>query len=410
MEPVEMDRDGAGVRVLLVEDDEGDALLVREWLADTNQPLTLSHVRTLADALAWPGRIDCILLDLGLPDAIGLDGVRRLQAAAHRVAIVVLTGHNDIRHGIDAVAAGAQDYLVKGQATGEVIARTIRYAVQRRRAEVAETELLEERLRAQENTRLERGLLPQPIVHDPGLTVTTRYRSGGQRLLLGGDFYDVVEDGTGALHMIIGDVSGHGPDQAALGVALRIAWRTLVLAAHPDHEILPVLSDVLVRERHDDVIFATVCTLTIAPDRRALHLHLAGHPAPLLHHHGRCAGLPQEGSAALGLVPDMVWTPITVTLPDDPWRILLYTDGAIEGRVPGADERLGIAGLADLVDDVVAADPVAAADTGHLLDTLIARVTDLNEGPLTDDLALLCVDRNTPVTPAAQAPPRSDAG
>jgi len=379
---------GTAVNVLLVEDDEGDAILVREWLSEVSDPLSLSWVRSLAEAEAWTGPIDCVLLDLGLPDAIGLDGLARVQATMHRVAVVVLTGYNDVRQGVAAVSAGAQDYLVKGQATGELLARTIRYAVQRRRAESAESALLEERLRAQENARLERGLLPQPIVRDTTVRVTSRYRSGGQRMLLGGDFYDVIEVPSGALHMIIGDVAGHGPDQAALGVALRIAWRTLILAGRDAPDVLPLMAEMLEYERHDPVIFATVCMVTIAPDRRTASIYLAGHPAPLLRTGGVCASLPQQGGPALGLLPDVRFTPVTVSLPEGPWEILLYTDGAIESRMPDSDDRLGVGGLARLVDDV--ADAAAEQEEpGRLLDLLIARITELNAGPLSDDLALL---------------------
>jgi serine phosphatase RsbU (regulator of sigma subunit) len=399
MEAVSTDQASLPVQVLLVEDDEGDAVLVKEWLSEVNDPIQLVWVRTLADAEAWTGPIDCILLDLGLPDAVGLDALTRLQASVHRVAVVVLTGHNDVRHGVAAVSAGAQDYLVKGQATGELLARTIRYAVQRRRAESAESALLEERLRASENTRLERGLLPQPLVRDPALSVTSRYRSGGQRMLLGGDFYDVIEDRTGALHVLIGDVAGHGPDQAALGVALRIAWRTLILAGHPDAEVLPVLAEMLVHERHDHVIFATVCALTVSPDRRSMTLYLAGHPAPLLRAGGHCASLPQQGGPALGLIGGFVFTPVAVSLPAEPWEILLYTDGAIDGRFPDSEDRLGVDGLVRLVDDVIAADPRTGHAPGILLDTLIARITELNGGPLSDDLAMLRIAVGPPETP-----------
>ncbi|HEY2795245.1 MAG TPA: SpoIIE family protein phosphatase [Micromonosporaceae bacterium] len=391
-------RDSAAppVHVLLVEDDEGDAVLVKEWLSEVSDPIELTWVRTLADAEAWRGPLDCVLLDLGLPDAFGLDGLKRMQAGVHRVAVVVLTGYDDARHGVAAVAAGAQDYVIKGQASGELLARTIRYAVQRRRAESAESALLEERLRASENTRLERGLLPRPLVRDPAISVTSRYRSGGQRMLLGGDFYDVVEDGHGALHVLIGDVAGHGPDQAALGVALRIAWRTMTLAGRPESEILPIMGEVLVHERHDPVIFATVCTLTIAPDRRTASVFLAGHPAPLLRSGNRCVSLPQRGGPALGLVGAFPFAPVTVSLPVERWDILLYTDGAIDGRLPDTDDRLGVDGLARLVDDIARAVPHFDHDAGPFLDALIGRIAELNGGPLSDDLAMLRISVTAP--------------
>jgi len=143
-----------------------------------------------------------------------------------------------------------------------------------------------------------------------------RYQAGGRRLLLGGDFYDAVRDDDGALHVMVGDVSGHGPDEAALGVRLRIAWRALVLAARPAEEILSTLQQVLVHERHREQIFATVCVLTIAPDRRHARIHLAGHPAPVLID-GRSVRLLAEARVIppLGVVVRTSWPATEVVLP-----------------------------------------------------------------------------------------------
>src|SRR3546814_15417113 len=81
--------------------------------------------------------------------------------------------------------------------------------------------------------------------------------------------------------MVIGDVSGHGPEEAALGVCLRIAWRTLVLAGRPDDDVLPALDAVLRAERQADH-FCTVCDVTVSPDRPHVSTRLAGHPHPEL--------------------------------------------------------------------------------------------------------------------------------
>jgi serine phosphatase RsbU (regulator of sigma subunit) len=380
--------------VLLVEDDDGDAVLVEGMLDVLADPIILSWARSLAQAQPLVAGVDCVLLDLGLPDAAGLDGVRRLRGYADRVPVIVLTGQDDERLGIAAVAAGAQDYLVKGQVTGALLARTIRYAIQRRHVEDVEAALLQERIHAQENVRLERGLLPRPVLLDQDVTVTSRYLPGGRRMLLGGDFYDVVEDPDGTLHVIIGDVTGHGPDQAALGVALRIAWRTLVLAGRPAAELLTTMDQVLTYERQDDPIFASVCAMTIVPDRGSGTMHLAGHPAPLLRSGGRWRALPQIGGPLLGLVKDASWAPVPVTLPSERWAILLYTDGAIEGRTGSGKDRLGTDGLTLLLDaglDAGLAEGRHGDDWPALLDGVIARVTQLNGGPLTDDLALLLV-------------------
>ena len=377
-----------GHAVLLIEDDDGDAILVEGMLEVPVKPINLLRVRSLAEAQPLVSGVDCVLLDLGLPDAVGLDGLRRLRGYADRVPVIVLTGQNDERLGSAAVAAGAQDYLVKGQVNGALLARTIQYAIQRRHVEDIEAALLQERIHAQENVRLERGLLPRPVLRDERVTVTSRYRPGGGRMLLGGDFYDVVEGPDSTLHVIIGDVTGHGPDQAALGVALRIAWRTLVLAGRAAGEALVTLDQVLTYERQDDPIFASVCAMTIMADRRSGEMHLAGHPTPLLRSGGRWLALPQVGGPLLGLVKDACWEPVVLEFPPEPWGVLLYTDGVIEGRTGRGRQRLGTEGLTMLLE-ANSANGRLAADGPALLDGLITRVTQLNAGPLTDDLALL---------------------
>src|SRR5919112_375952 len=113
------------LRVLLVEDDDGDALIVEDLLEDSPAPMVLQHVRTLREALEIAPAHDCALLDLNLPDATGIGGVRDLRAAADDLAILVLTGLADEHSGIEALAAGAQDYLVKGRVDGALLTRSI---------------------------------------------------------------------------------------------------------------------------------------------------------------------------------------------------------------------------------------------------------------------------------------------
>ena len=223
-----------------------------------------------------------MLLDLGLPDSHELQGVRWLHEQLPQVAVVVLTGISDEHLGAAAVRAGAQDYLVKGQVDGLLLYRVVRYAMERRRLEEAQRQLREAQIIARENSRLERGLLPSPMLADSRVTVAARYRPGGGQSLLGGDFYDVVETADGWVHALIGDVCGRGPDEAALGVCLRVAWRTMVLAGRPMDEILSAVERVLEAERQQERMFTTGCVLSIAPERTHGRLYLAGHPPPLL--------------------------------------------------------------------------------------------------------------------------------
>jgi len=330
------------LHVLLVEDDAGDAYLVRELLETGRLAVTLTHVQTVGDAVeVLPGRIDCVLLDLGLPDALDLDGLHRLRAASPRTAIVVLTGLADQERGLAALAAGAHDYLVKGQVDEELLGRSVRYAVERRRSELSQQELRIAELHAAESARLERGLMPAPLVRDPRLTVATLSRPGRERTLLGGDFFDAVELPDGSVRAMIGDVCGHGADEAALGVNLRIAWRTLVLAGASTEDLLRTLEEVLVVERHEDV-FTTLCSVELSPDRRSLRAWPAGHPAPLLVDRGGASPLDLTGALRLplGIDPGRPWPSVAVELPET-WTLVLHTDGIIEGRLRGGPERIG---------------------------------------------------------------------
>jgi serine phosphatase RsbU (regulator of sigma subunit) len=374
------------VRVLLVEDDEGDAFLVRELLLDAGSEVTLSRARTLAEATdALPGDNDCVLLDLGLPDSDGLDALRAVLEVAPSIAVLVLTGLADEHRGTEAVAAGAQDYLVKGAIDGQLLTRAIRYAVERKRADESVRRLYASEVRAAENARLERGLLPQPLVSDLGVEVHRLYRPGRHQSLLGGDFYDVVECSDGSVFALIGDVAGHGPDEAAIGVCLRIAWRTLVLAGADPDTIFSSMHDVLVSERDSDEVFATVAMVRVDADRTLARFWLAGHPVPLLVEAGAARPGPAEASGlALGVLDGIVWE--SAEAPVAPGHmVLLYTDGMVEGYDGEAGRRLGEEGMIGLLDRLLQ-DGLAGDD---LADALLREVQVRNGGDLTDDVALL---------------------
>ncbi|KND38047.1 PP2C family protein-serine/threonine phosphatase [Streptomyces anulatus] len=419
-----------GLTLLVIEDDPaGTTITVPELSAAAGTRVRIRTARNLTEAARLlTDDVDCILLDLALPLTGGgagpgtptadagtsgtgtgtvdsgslpepvserageLAALTHVLGIAPQHAVLALTAQDDTELAAEAVRVGAQDYLFRGELDARVLSRAIRYAVERKRADTAQHQLTESRLRAQENARLERGLLPTPLLDGSGLSFAARYRPGRSRALLGGDFYDVVRTPDGTVHAMIGDVCGHGPDEAALGVELRIAWRALTLAGLCGDELLSTLQQVLEHERQSEEIFATLCTVDIASDGRRAGLCLAGHPAPLLARHGMPARLLpyQDGGPALGLLPRARWPRRQVEL-GGAWSLMMYTDGLIEGRVgTGGSERLGQDGMVAMVNSRL--EQGLAGE--ELLEAAVAEVRELNGGELTDDVAVLLLGRD----------------
>ncbi|MCY0960229.1 PP2C family protein-serine/threonine phosphatase [Streptomyces sp. H27-H5] len=375
-------------RILLVEDDQGDALLVEELLHDTGLRFELTTRATLAGTRAELSShdVDCVLLDLHLPDVSGTDAIASVRALAPHTAVIVLTGLSETQAGAEAMSAGAQDYLVKGQVEAELLRRTVSYAVYRSRTERQAVEAQRAHLRDEENARLERGLLPQPILDTSTVTVTARYLPGAERALLGGDFLDVVEGDDGLLHAVVGDVSGHGPDAAALGVCLRIAWRSLILGGHRGSELLRLMERILIAERGPQHLFATCTLLTLDQQAATATLHLAGHHEPLLTASEGTREVATAHGIALGIAPALANWPATVTPLPTTGALTVYTDGLTEGHNGPGGERLGAEGLLALIRDLPPTDPAA------LVDRLIKETQARNAGRHTDDVAVLRLD------------------
>ena len=131
-----MDKDA--IRLLLIEDNPGDARLIEEMLKESSRLVfSVARCGRISEALAAIDKntVDVILLDLALPDSSGLETFIRLKARVHGVPILLLTGLSDENLAVDAVRAGAQDYLVKGQIDNNILSRAISYAIERKRAE-----------------------------------------------------------------------------------------------------------------------------------------------------------------------------------------------------------------------------------------------------------------------------------
>jgi serine phosphatase RsbU (regulator of sigma subunit) len=376
--------------VLLVEDDRGDALLVEELITDADATVDMVWAQSMAQAELemTAGRPDCILLDLHLPDADGIDALQRIARVDATIPIVVLTGLTDEHFGVSAVASGAQDYLVKGRVEPDTLRRALQYAIERKHAEKTAGELYASQLRGLENARLERGLVPTPLLFDdPGVDIVAQYRPSREDAQLGGDFYDVVQTPDRTVHVLIGDVSGHGPEEAALGVALRIAWRVLVFAGVHGADRMRQLDRIMRVERAGEGTFATALSVAIPAGDGPITAVRAGHPGMLLHGGDTVEWVEPPGGPALGVARGD-WAEQEVKLSDGD-GLLLLTDGLFEGHSGVADERLGEDGLLEL------ARSLAALPGQAFVDALIDGAQQLarSHGGLSDDVAVIRVQR-----------------
>jgi signal transduction histidine kinase len=127
------------VTVLLIEDNPGDARLIRELLSEEKGgSFRLEYADRLSlgiERLA-SGKVDIVLLDLGLPDSQGFDTFIKVHNSVPQVPVVILSGLTDEELAAKAVREGAQDYLVKGHVDSDLLGRSLRYAIERKRVEV----------------------------------------------------------------------------------------------------------------------------------------------------------------------------------------------------------------------------------------------------------------------------------
>jgi PAS domain S-box-containing protein len=213
------------IKVLLVEDNPGDARLIFELLRDVStEAFDLDRVDRLAPALERLSRVgaDVVLLDLGLPDSSGLETFEEMQRAVPREPIIVVSGLDNEQVAVAAVRAGAQDYLVKGRIEGALLAKVIRYAIERKRAE-HEVTAREERFRA----LVEHSADAVALVDDNGIVT---YASQSTDRVLGHGAEDVV--GRSVLDFVhpddVADVRRHISDlRARSGAVITIEARYL---------------------------------------------------------------------------------------------------------------------------------------------------------------------------------------
>lgn len=228
---------------------------------------------------------------------------------------------------------------------------------------------------------LQRSLLPPRLPEVPGLEIATRYRPAREGSEVGGDFYDVFQDGFNGWAFVVGDVQGKGAAAAAItGLARHSLRATAMLQPRPS-AVLSALNDVLLQD--DTERFCTVAYLRLLHSEGAFHLTAAsgGHPLPIkVSPSGEIESVGEEGTL-IGLFPDFSVVNVeTVLAPED--AIVLYTDGVVDQR---SGDELGEDGLRGVLSDA------AGSDAETLAGLIEEAVIEKEEGLPLDDVAIMVI-------------------
>ncbi|MCX4694969.1 SpoIIE family protein phosphatase [Streptomyces sp. NBC_01408] len=236
---------------------------------------------------------------------------------------------------------------------------------------------------------LQAALLPRRLPVRERLETVGRYLPGTQGMDVGGDWYDVVETGSGLLALVIGDVQGHGVAAAATMGQLRSAVRAFALSGSTPQRVMSGTNQLLIDL--DPGQFASCCYVLLDPASGSATAVRAGHPQPLLRHPGgRTEVLDLPGGVVLGIDPEATYPVAELRLARGA-VLALFTDGLVEK--PGTDIDVGIERLRLAL---------AAAPSAPLTETADLLIGGAGDADRPDDIALLLASRtNGPDAPGA---------
>lgn len=290
------------IRVLLIEDNPGDARLIEMMLAEADaEAFELRHVDRLEHGLRelGNGSIDIVLSDLTVPDSHGLETFQRLHARAPHVPIIVLSGLNDTTVALNAVHQGAQDYLIKGEVDGQLLARAMRYAIERKRMTEQlhryAAELREKNAQLESDFNMAREIqqiflpnqyptFPHSVSpEDSALKFSHRYIPAAA---VGGDFFDIFAITDSTAGVFVCDVMGHGMRAALITAIMRGLIEELMPVAADAGRFLTEINRSLraILRRTREPFLATAFYAIADSDTGELRFANAGHPSPFLLH------------------------------------------------------------------------------------------------------------------------------
>lgn len=337
--PMPLSMSGRPIKVLLVEDNPGDALLLRETLADTAAVIEWAQATTLGQALEQldgSRAFDVILLDLSLPDSQGLQTFRRLHEHAPDAPVVMLTGMADENLAIEAMHEGAQDYLVKGSADGTALLRSMRYAIERTRRRRAERELQLAQAEMMAARTIQQRLFPQSAPQVHGFDIAG---ASSPAVATGGDYFDFFFLSDDRLALVIADVSGHGVGPALLMAETRAYLRAFATSCPHLPTALAQVNRAVARDTQS-ALFVTLLAVCLHPANGSLIYASAGHPSGyIVAEDGSIKGELKSTGMPLGVDHDAAFEAVEAGALTPGDTVLLLTDGIVEALAPPSDAR-----------------------------------------------------------------------
>ena len=393
------------LKVLLIEDNSIDARLIQIMLSEAGAGcFELDHADRLANGLKRlaEGDIGMVLLDLSLPDSQGLATFSRVHQFARGMPIIVMSGLDDQTVAVNAVHEGAQDYLVKGQVTGQLLVRAMRYAIERKRtaeqlAAYAE-ELRQRNIQMEADFNMAREIqqvflpreypvFPRGVVPaQSALRFTHRYLPAAA---VGGDFFNVFPITDTLAGAFICDVMGHGMRAALVTAIMRGLVEQLMPSAMDAGQFLGAMNHSLyaILQQTEEPLWATAVYLIIDLAEQEVRFANAGHPSPLRISRRRQTAEPlkhydKSHGPALGLFENSTF-PVGRCPLECEDVIVGFTDGLFE--VPGANcEEYGQERLLRAVRQRLRLNP------GELFDELLAEVKHFSsQKEFEDDVCLI---------------------
>lgn len=373
-------------RVLLVEDDDIDAELIRGSIVfSAEYSLDLHRVKCLEDCLTRLSRehFDAVLLDLDQPDCPeGTEALREVHEQDRFVPIVVLVGMANLEAGLRSLRAGAQDYLIKDQADGERVLRVVLAAIQRGRHERGQRELHRALIEFDTAREIQLSLLPlkPPVVagYDLAGQCIPAHRVGGDYF----DFFPALGDLQG---IVCGDASGHGVATVMVVTHIRAVLRTLSTVFNRLDTIVARMN-ALVSADAPSHMFATLNVVLLDPGNGEIQYVCAGHNAFLFDRSGHVREVLKSSIPPINVFDDLTEIqPLKTTI--QPGEILLLFTNGITGcglSAPFGERRL-LNCLKEFKDE----------NAATIVRNIVQSARDFAEGePAEDDMTVVVLKRN----------------